>query len=108
MQLWTPDQLFLYTYIISAVCGIAELFRSTRPITCRSITAAILVNGAAGCGIGMMVYEYFDGSGHPWRVLVAGMMIGLRAVKFEDITTIVGRILGIDMPSKKDKDNGES
>ena len=101
MRQWTPDHLFLFTYCVSALCGLADLVRSHRPLTVRSVLGTILVCGAIGCGLGMLLYDYADGANHPWRVVGPGMLFGVRVIRVDDVKEIVRRLLGLEKGNKK-------
>jgi hypothetical protein len=100
MLAWTPEQVFMLTYLAAALSGLAALLRSDEPITVRSVSAAILFYGAAGTGLGMMAYEWLGGKQNPWRVVGAGMLVGIRIIKLSDIAHIIRKIIGPDDQEK--------
>lgn len=93
MDQWTPQTVFLCTYVAAALSGVAELLRSTRPITPRTVLAAILFYGAAGSALGMVGYEYLGGKERPWKVIACGILVGVRVIHLADITTLLRRLL---------------
>src|SRR5688572_6036347 len=91
---WTPEKTFIVTYIAAALSGLAVLLRTNEPLTVRSILSAILFYGSAGCGLGMIGYEYLGGRQAPWKVIGCGMLVGIRVIQFKDIAHVARRILG--------------
>lgn len=96
MDQWnpTPIELFWATLTASALSGLAELLHSTRPVTIRSICGTLLFYGAAGTGLGAFVYEFLGGKTRPVLVLSSGLLVGIRAIKIQDIAAIVFKIFG--------------
>lgn len=106
MKAWTPDTLFAVAYCIAAANGVAVLLRSKHAVSIRSILSAMLNYGAAGCGLGMIGYEFLGGAEHPHRVLGFAMLVGIRAVRIEDVREFAIRLLGGSwVPGNRDKDD---
>jgi hypothetical protein len=93
MNSWTPEQVFLVTYIAAALSGLGELLHSDREVTPRSFLAAILFYGAAGTGLGMLGYEYLGGKTRPWIVISCGLFVGIRAIKLSDIVRLLQKLM---------------
>jgi hypothetical protein len=101
--IWSPEKLFLCTYIVGALSGIGALARSTEPITPRAIVAAIVFYGCSGCGLGMIGYEYLGWKNKPWLVVGCGFLVGVRAIHFEDIKAILRRMLSANGSTNTEK-----
>lgn len=101
MLQWTPDQLFIVTYIAAALSGVAVLLNSEKHITFRRLVGAMLLYGAAGCALSMVGYEYLGGNKYPWRVVGCGMLVGIRAIKWADIREIAMRLFSIPPPKNE-------
>ena len=108
MAQWSPQQVFICTYVAAALAGLSGLLRSPQPLTARAIIGTVLFYGCAGTGLGMVGYEYLGGRENPWRVIGCGMLVGVRLIQFQQIKNIVARILN-DPPSNhsnnKNKDD---
>jgi hypothetical protein len=103
MQNWTPDEVFLATFVAASLSGLAVLFKSKEPISPRSVFATILYYGATGCGLGMIAYEWLGGKQAPWRAIGCGWLVGIKAISLKDIKKFVQRILGNDDEDPKKK-----
>jgi hypothetical protein len=101
--IWTPEKLFICTYIVGALSGIGALARSTEPITPRSIVAALVFYGCCGTGLGMLGYEYLGWKNKPWLVVGCGFLVGVRAIHLEDIKAILQKLLSSDGTTNKTK-----
>lgn len=95
---WTPEIVFLFTYIVSASVGLGVEFISNRTLTPRLIVGTILVYGGVGAAFGMYVgYEYFGGKQAWWKVVSCGALVGVRAIKVKDIGDFMRRMLSKDI-----------
>lgn len=92
MDQWTPTQVFICTYIAAALSGVGALLHSEQEVTWRSMSAAVLLYGAAGCGLGMAAFEWLGGKQAPWRVIGCGMLVGIRVIRLKDISNIIRRL----------------
>lgn len=93
MTNWTPEQLFLVTYFVSAISGLGGLFVSNKTISFRDIVGTILLYGGLGTGIGMLGYEYLGGKAAPWRVVGCGMLVGCKAIKLKSLSEVAQKVL---------------
>lgn len=94
MVLWPDTSLFVVTFCGAALAGVANLLRSPDQITLRNLLAAVLFNGVAGTGFGMIAFEFLGGKQNPWRVIGCGMLVGIRIIKLSDVMTIVRKLIG--------------
>jgi hypothetical protein len=94
MEHWTPQTVFVWTYIAAALSGLAALLRSSKPLTTRTVLSAVLFYGAAGAGLGMFGYEFLGGKEKPWRVIACGMLVGVGLIRAENIRDLIKRIIG--------------
>lgn len=96
MEQWTPTTVFLCTYIAAALSGVGMLLNSDQEITARSVLAAVLLYGAAGCGLGMAGFEWLGGKENPWRVIGCGMLVGIRIIRLNDIKKVIAKLFSGD------------
>jgi hypothetical protein len=101
---WTPEAVFILTYIAASLSGLAALLRTNQPLTVRSVLGTVLFYGSAGCGLGMVSYEYLGGKNAPWRVIGCGMLVGIKVIQLKDISNLVRRLFG--ETNDKDKEKG--
>jgi hypothetical protein len=94
-DLWTPLQVFIYTYIASGVTGLVPLLRSKEPLGLRNVLLSILFYGAAGMGLGVIAYEYLGGKEKPWLIIACGMLVGIGVIRMSDIAAVARRVLGV-------------
>lgn len=84
MSTWTPLDLYVYSVCLASVAAFGALLISDRPITARSIAAAVIFHGAVGGALGGMTYEIFGGK-YPWRVLGLATFYGAGYVRITDL-----------------------
>lgn len=97
MSTWTPLHLYVYSVFLASVAAFGALLVSDRPITVRSIAAAVIFHGAIGGALGSVAYEVF-GNRYPWRVLGLATFYGAGYVK---ITDLAERLLQRATPGQK-------
>lgn len=101
---WSPDRLFIATGIVAALGGLAVILNSKRTLSIRNVVGSILLYGLAGCGLGMVSYEYLHGKEYPWRVIGAGMLTGIQAVNWSLLRGAAARLL--NLPVGEDNEHG--
>lgn len=103
---WTPEYTFACTYIAAALSGLAVELNSNKPLPFRRFVGVILLYGGLGSGFGMLGYEFLGGQKQPWRVVACGMLVGVRALKINDIRNMLVKLLSTKLEDdSKDKDD---
>lgn len=54
-----PLIVFLMSFVISALAGVAALLRSSQELTVRTVLSVILNTGILGLGISLLLFTYF-------------------------------------------------
>lgn len=90
---WTPEGLYLVTFILSAISGLGAEMVSNKPMSFKQILGIAIVYGGLGSGFGMtVVYRYLGGKDAPYFVIASGTLVGLRAIKMQDITKMLRKV----------------
>jgi hypothetical protein len=82
-----PLWIFLISFVISALAGVAALLRSSQEITARTVMSVILNTGILGLGISMLLFTYFKDNAY--------FLIGLCVFAGLGGLTFVGFILQV-------------
>jgi hypothetical protein len=53
----------------------------------------MLLYGLAGCGFGMIGYEFLEGDKYPHRIVGAGVLVGLRIIKWDWLRRMAAKVL---------------
>ena len=86
--------MFLVTCLASALSGLGSLLASKDELTIRSCLGAFLKSGAAGSAVGLLGFDYLGGSCQPWRVIGAGMVVGIGWVRKDELRKLLARMIG--------------
>jgi hypothetical protein len=73
----TPLQVFMACFGLASLGGLTALLRSGRPLTVRTLTAAVLYSGLMGVIIGLVWYNYFDGQNNVFFLMGVSGLAGL-------------------------------
>ena len=72
-----PLRVFLTSFAISSLGGLAALLRNNKPIDTRKIVSAMLYSGLMGLIIALLWYKYFDGQGNTYFLLGVSGLAGI-------------------------------
>ena len=114
MDKMTPFQVFLASFSISSLGGLAALLRSERELTWRSAASAILYSGMMGVIIALLWYNFFDGKGNLHFLLGVSGLAGIGGTTVVDFVIQVIKKGGVHIsinpgdqpkpPVKEDRD----
>jgi hypothetical protein len=91
---WTPETLFLFTYIASAITSLGiELLDESKELSPKLVLGTVIVYGALGSAMGWFAYEYLGGRQSPGKVIVAGLAVGVRAIKVDTVRQALRRLI---------------
>lgn len=82
-----PLTLFVLSFLISSLAGVAALLRSSQELTVRTILSVILNTGILGLGISLLLFTYFKDNAY--------FLIGLSVFAGLGGLTFVGFILQV-------------
>lgn len=113
-----PIRVFLTSFTISSLGGLAALLRGNRDITPREIAAAMLYSGLMGLIIALLWYNYFDGQGNVYFLLGVSGLAGIGGTTVVDFIIQVIKKGGVhieinpgdgsDKPAPEDKNDDEN
>jgi len=95
--IWTPEMTFFATCVAAALMGLCVLLGENKDLRgwqgFRLIVSTLGINAGMGVGLGWMAYEYLGGKDDPLRVVAFGMLVGVRAIRLQDIRKYLLRLL---------------
>lgn len=106
----TPFQVFLASFSIASLGGLAALLRSERELTWRSTISAILYSGVMGVIIALLWYNYFDGKGNLYFLLAVSGLAGIGGTTAVDFVIQVIKKGGVHIsinPGDQPRDPGQ-
>lgn len=108
---FTTTQLgiFIASFTIASLGGLAALLRSGKDLTVRAVLGALLYSGVIGLIIGLMWYNYFEGQGNiPFLLAVSGLA-GIGGATVIDLVKVFmqGRLNISITPTTGDDDDGD-
>lgn len=98
---WTPLHVYVYSVFLASVTAVGALLISDRPLTIRSLAAAIIFHGAIGGAVGMGTYEIWPKN--PWRALGAATLYGGGYI---EISKLLDRVLNVLQKTARDETKG--
>lgn len=78
-----PSGLFMMAVALGAVAALGALLNGTKPVTIRSVLAAIIFHGTVAGGLAMGAYESFHWQKYPWRVISVAILWGAGFITFK-------------------------
>ena len=104
----SPVEIFLSSFAICSVAGLASHLRSNRDLTTRQTVSAMLNSGLLGLSIAFLWYTYIDGQENIWFLMGVSLLAGLGGVSLLDFLLMVVRRGGIDIQVRtRDPDSPE-
>ncbi len=102
----TPFQVFLASFSISSLAGLAALLRSERELSWRAAASAMLYSGMMGVIIALLWYNFFDGEGNLYFLLGVSGLAGIGGTTVLDFVVQVIKKGGVHIsisPGSKPK-----
>ena len=93
----SPVEIFLSSFAICSVAGLAAHLRGNRDLTMRQTVSAMLNSGLLGLAIAFLWYTYFDGQDNVWFLMGVSLLAGLGGVSLLDFLLMVIKRGGIDI-----------
>lgn len=109
MSIKEPWWVFLSCFGMSSIAGLAQLLRSGQKLTVRTTASALLYSGMAGLIIGMLWFNYFDGTGNLYFLIGISGLAGIGSASVIDFLTqlIAGQVgLNIRVSGGKGRKKG--
>lgn len=101
-----PIRMFFAAFGIASFGGLAALLRSQKPITIRSLVAAVMYSGLAGLIIMLLWYNYFLGNGNLYFLLGVSGLAGVGGTTVVDFLLQAFKSGGLNLtfgnPARKD------
>jgi hypothetical protein len=103
---YDPMRLFGTTSALASFAGLAELLRSGRPITTRSVVSAMLNSGLIGLSIGLVWYHKYLGEGNVYFLIGVCVLAGLGGATFVDFASqLLRKWAASQVPGASNKDD---
>lgn len=90
-----PMALFVTVFVLSSLAGLAELLRSTKPLTVRSVSATLLYEGLMGLAFTLSWWNWFQSSGNVWVLVGCSILAGLSSLNAVDVLRLLVQKLRI-------------
>jgi hypothetical protein len=90
---WLPWHTWVATYLVAALTGVAVAIKPGETPSLWDVVREVLINGAAGCGFGMVGFVWLGGKEHPEKVIGCGFLVALRVIQLGKLREILHKIL---------------
>ena len=95
-------QVLLSCFTVSSIAGLAQLLRSNKPLTVRAVISAFLYSGMSGLIIGLLWFNYFNGSDNIYFLVGISGLAGIGSVSIlELVAQIIAGNAGVQINFRK-------
>lgn len=91
---WTPERVFLFTYMISSLNGLGVYLGTSEPLQIRPILYSMITGGGLGIGFGMVAWQWLGGAENPWIIIGCGSLTGLGILRPSDVVAFARKVIG--------------
>lgn len=108
MSFKEPWQILLSCFTVSSVAGLAQLLRSSKPLTFRAVFSALLYSGISGLIIGLLWFNWFHGSENTYFLIGISGLAGIGSVSVLDLLLqLLSGEIGLNVHVRRKEDQSD-